>query len=63
MNMSILAEVTETLDITLTDDAVMYLGRTETVTSSCDDMSVADDEISSVTFDNFEAGSNTQFYG
>lgn len=47
----------------MTEDAVMYLGSSDVVTASCDAMSVVDGEVSSITFDHFEAGSNTEFYG
>ena len=47
----------------MTDDAVMYLGDSNVVTASCDVMNLADGQVSSITFDHFEAASDTQFYG
>ena len=57
------AESTDNLDITMTDDAVMYLGDSNVVTASCDVMNLADGQVSSITFDHFQAEADTQFYG
>ena len=51
------------LDITLSSDAVMYLGDVSTVTQSCDVIDATSLTASSVAFDMFTASSGTSFYG